>query len=57
MTTNIGSQTIQENFEKITDENYFEVIESTKDEVTGLLKKSVRPEFMNRIDEIIMFVR
>lgn len=55
MTTNIGSGIIQESFEKITDENYFEVLESTKEEVLGLLKKSVRPEFINRIDEIIMF--
>jgi len=55
MTTNIGSNIIQENFEKINDSNYFDVLESTKDEVLGLLKKSVRPEFINRIDEIIMF--
>ncbi len=55
MTTNIGSHIIQENFEKITDENYFEVLESTKEEVLSMLKKSVRPEFINRIDEIIMF--
>jgi ATP-dependent Clp protease ATP-binding subunit ClpB len=55
MTTNIGSTIIQENFEKLTDANYFEVIESTKDEVVTLLKKTVRPEFINRIDEIIMF--
>lgn len=55
MTTNIGSAIIQENFEKITDENYFDVLESTKDEVLDLLRKSVRPEFVNRIDEIIMF--
>ncbi len=55
MTTNIGSGIIQESFEKITDENYFEVLESTKEEVLALLKKSVRPEFINRIDEIIMF--
>jgi ATP-dependent Clp protease ATP-binding subunit ClpB len=55
MTTNIGSQLIQENFEKITDDNYFEVIEETKDQVTMLLRKTVRPEFVNRIDEIIMF--
>jgi ATP-dependent Clp protease ATP-binding subunit ClpB len=55
MTTNIGSQIIQENFEKLTDENYFEIIENTKEEVTSLLRKSVRPEFINRIDEIIMF--
>jgi ATP-dependent Clp protease ATP-binding subunit ClpB len=55
LTTNIGSATIQENFEKITDENYFEVIEETKEQVLELLKKSVRPEFLNRIDETIMF--
>jgi ATP-dependent Clp protease ATP-binding subunit ClpB len=55
MTTNIGSHIIQENFEKLNDENYFEVVEHTKDEVISLLKKSVRPEFVNRIDEIIMF--
>jgi ATP-dependent Clp protease ATP-binding subunit ClpB len=55
MTTNIGSNIIQENFEKITDDNYFEVLEGTKEEVLTLLKKSVRPEFVNRIDEIIMF--
>ncbi|QOI97239.1 MAG: ATP-dependent chaperone ClpB [Flammeovirgaceae bacterium] len=55
MTTNIGSHIIQENFEKITDENYFDILETTKDEVVALLKKSVRPEFVNRIDEIIMF--
>ncbi|NJN43039.1 MAG: ATP-dependent chaperone ClpB [Flammeovirgaceae bacterium] len=55
MTTNIGSHLIQENFEKITDENFFEVLEETKSQVTDLLRKSVRPEFINRIDEIIMF--
>ena len=55
MTTNIGSHLIQENFEKINDENYFDVLESTKEEVLTLLRKTVRPEFVNRIDEIIMF--
>lgn len=55
MTTNIGSQIIQENFEKLTETNYFDVVEQTKDEVIALLRKSVRPEFVNRIDEIIMF--
>jgi len=55
MTTNIGSNIIQENFEKINDDNYFDVLENTKDEVLDILKKSVRPEFINRIDEIIMF--
>jgi ATP-dependent Clp protease ATP-binding subunit ClpB len=55
MTTNIGSSIIQENFEKLTDDNYFEVIEETKEDVLTLLRKTVRPEFVNRIDEIIMF--
>jgi len=55
MTTNIGSHLIQENFEKINETNYFEVLEGTKEAVLDLLKKSVRPEFVNRIDEIIMF--
>ena len=55
MTTNIGSHLIQENFEKITPENYFEIVEGTKEEVLTLLRKTVRPEFVNRIDEIIMF--
>ncbi|MDH4088824.1 MAG: ATP-dependent chaperone ClpB [Cyclobacteriaceae bacterium] len=55
MTTNIGSHLIQENFEKITPENYFDVMEDTKDEVMALLRKTVRPEFVNRVDEIIMF--
>jgi ATP-dependent Clp protease ATP-binding subunit ClpB len=55
MTTNIGSQIIQENFEKINETNFFDVLEETKEEVLSLLRKSVRPEFVNRIDEIIMF--
>jgi ATP-dependent Clp protease ATP-binding subunit ClpB len=55
MTTNIGSFIIQENFEKITDANYFDILDQTKEEVLELLRKSVRPEFVNRIDEIVMF--
>src|SRR5688500_9980599 len=55
MTTNMGSQLIQENFEKIREDNYFEILESTKEEVLTLLRKSVRPELVNRIDELIMF--
>ncbi len=55
MTTNIGAPLIQENFEKLTTENYFEVIEETKEQVLDLLRKNVRPEFINRIDEIVMF--
>ncbi|MGF1638808.1 MAG: ATP-dependent chaperone ClpB [Cyclobacteriaceae bacterium] len=55
MTTNIGAELIQERFSHMNDENYFEVIDRTKEEVTEILKRSVRPEFLNRIDEIIMF--
>lgn len=55
MTTNIGSAIIQEQFATITDDNFFEVLEDTRDKVLELLKQSVRPEFINRIDEIIMF--
>lgn len=55
MTTNLGSHIIQENFEKLTDENAEEVIDETKIQVFEVLKKSMRPEFLNRIDETIMF--
>jgi len=55
MTTNIGSHLIQENFTQLNEENNFEVLENTKNQVFELLKKSVRPEFLNRVDEIIMF--
>lgn len=55
MTTNIGSSLIQERFENIRDDNYFEVMEETKEAVLDLLRKTVRPEFINRIDEIVMF--
>ena len=55
MTSNIGSHLIQENFEKITDANRDDVIAKTKTELFELLKKTIRPEFLNRIDEIIMF--
>ncbi|MCG8319273.1 MAG: ATP-dependent chaperone ClpB [Cytophagales bacterium] len=55
MTTNIGSHIIQENFEKLDDSNEDMVLEETKNLVFELLKKSVRPEFLNRIDETIMF--
>ncbi len=56
MTTNIGAHLIQENFEKINEENVLELIEDTKLRVFDMLKKSVRPEFLNRIDETIMFM-
>ncbi len=55
MTSNMGSQIIQERFENISEENLDEVIESTKYEVVQLLKQTIRPEFLNRIDEVIMF--
>ena len=55
MTTNIGSGLIQENFEGLDEENPESVIEETKNQVFELLKKSVRPEFLNRVDETIMF--
>ncbi|MGL5790338.1 MAG: ATP-dependent chaperone ClpB [Bacteroidales bacterium] len=55
MTSNLGSNIIRENFEHITPENRDEVIHKTETEVVDLLKKTIRPEFLNRIDEIIMF--
>jgi ATP-dependent Clp protease ATP-binding subunit ClpB len=55
MTSNIGSHIIQENLEHVTDKNRDEVFDRTKEEVFELLKKTIRPEFLNRIDEIIMF--
>ena len=55
MTSNMGSSLIRDNFEKLTDENRERVVAETKSEVLDLLKKTIRPEFLNRIDEIIMF--
>jgi len=55
MTTNIGSALIQEKFENLDENNVEEVVESTKAAVFEILKKSVRPEFLNRVDETIMF--
>ena len=55
MTSNTGSHIIQENFSHLDDENKDLLIAKTKDEVFELLQKSIRPEFLNRIDEIIMF--
>lgn len=55
MTSNIGSDIIRNNFEKINDANSEEIIEATKIQVFELLKHSVRPEFLNRIDDLIMF--
>lgn len=55
MTSNIGSHIIQENFEAVKDKVTDEVIDRTRDQVMDLLRKTVRPEFLNRVDELIMF--
>lgn len=55
MTSNLGSSLIRENFEKITEQNHDEVVENTRNVVMNLLKQTIRPEFLNRIDDIIMF--
>jgi len=55
MTSNMGSQIIQANFENITETNKEEVVEQTKLEVMDILRQAIRPEFLNRIDEVIMF--
>ena len=55
MTSNIGSHIIQENLEKVNERNREELLNRTRDEVFSLLKKTIRPEFLNRVDEIIMF--
>ena len=55
MTSNIGAHIIQENFADINDSNKEGILQTTKIEVMELLKKSIRPEFLNRVDEIIMF--
>lgn len=55
MTSNLGSDVIMQNFDKATEENMNEIAEKTKYEVFDLLKHSLRPEFLNRIDETVMF--
>ena len=55
MTSNMGSQLIRENFSKLTPQNKPKVVEETKARVLEMLKENIRPEFLNRIDEIIMF--
>ena len=55
MTSNIGSHLIQESFDDLDAINHDEVVSKTKVKVFDLLKKTIRPEFLNRIDEIIMF--
>jgi ATP-dependent Clp protease ATP-binding subunit ClpB len=55
MTSNMGSQIIQENFERIDEQNREDVVDATKAEVMSLLRQTIRPEFLNRVDEVIMF--
>ncbi len=55
MTSNMGSAVIRDNFAKMTPGNKAEVVENTKNQVLDMLKQTIRPEFLNRIDEIIMF--
>ncbi|MDY6799684.1 MAG: ATP-dependent chaperone ClpB [Bacteroidota bacterium] len=55
MTSNAGSHIIQENISKLNDTNRKEILEETKQKVLGVLKQSIRPEFINRVDEIVMF--
>lgn len=55
MTSNLGSHIIQSNFDNISEKNREEVVENTRREVVDLLRQSLRPEFLNRIDETIMF--
>ncbi len=55
MTSNIGSHIIQESFEDMTELNHDEILARTKKQVYELLRKTIRPEFLNRIDEVIMF--
>ena len=55
MTSNMGSSVIRDNFAKLTPENKDEIVEKTKQQVLDMLKQTIRPEFLNRIDETIMF--
>ena len=55
MTSNLGSHIIQENLERVNEDNREEILNQTRKQVFDLLKKSIKPEFLNRIDEIIMF--
>jgi ATP-dependent Clp protease ATP-binding subunit ClpB len=56
MTSNLGSQYIQQRFEQLNDSNRREIIDDTRKNVMEMLKKTIRPEFLNRIDDIIMFL-
>jgi ATP-dependent Clp protease ATP-binding subunit ClpB len=55
MTSNLGAPLISERFEHLTDRNKDQIVEETRREVFDLLRKTIRPEFLNRIDETIMF--
>ncbi len=55
MTSNIGSSLIRENFTKMNDANHEEILERTRNQVVELLKQTIRPEFLNRVDDLIMF--
>jgi len=55
MTSNLGRQIIQDKFEDVTETNLVSVVEATKNEVMNLLRQTIRPEFLNRVDEVIMF--
>lgn len=55
MTSNMGASLIRDNFAEMTEHNHFEVIDKTKSEVLDMLKNTIRPEFINRIDEIVLF--
>ena len=56
MTSNLGSQFIQQEFEKLNENNRDTIVAETKTQVMEMLKKTIRPEFLNRIDETIMFL-
>ena len=56
MTSNLGSQFIQQQFEKLDDTTRDQLIDETRSQVMEMLKKTIRPEFLNRIDETIMFL-
>lgn len=55
MTSNIGSTLIRDNFMKLNEANHDEIMDRTRNQVTELLKQTIRPEFLNRVDELIMF--
>lgn len=55
MTSNMGSHIIQQNFEEVNDKNLEDVVDATKEQVMDLLRQTLRPEFLNRVDDVIMF--